>query len=58
MESPCNQVCSLDYETGFCCGCGRDMAEITGWAKFSAVERKQIMDLLPRRMIEIERATS
>lgn len=58
ISSPCIQVCSLNSETRICSGCGRNITEIAGWANYSALERKQIMEILPNRMLEIERAIS
>lgn len=50
ITSPCNHVCTLEFKTGFCYGCGRNMKEITQWAKFSNEERTEILNHLPERM--------
>ena len=43
IESPCNKVCAVDPISALCAGCGRTLAEIEGWIRFSADERARIM---------------
>jgi predicted Fe-S protein YdhL (DUF1289 family) len=50
IESPCNKICTVDAVTAACVGCGRTLAEIEGWTRFSAAERRRIMAELPRRL--------
>jgi predicted Fe-S protein YdhL (DUF1289 family) len=50
IESPCNKVCAVDPISAHCVGCGRTLAEIAGWIRFSADERARIMAELPRRL--------
>ena len=50
IESPCNKICAIDPVSGLCVGCGRTLAEIEGWIRFSAEERARIMTELPRRL--------
>jgi predicted Fe-S protein YdhL (DUF1289 family) len=50
IESPCVKVCTLDTRAGLCLGCGRTLAEIAGWVRMSAEERKRIMAELPERL--------
>jgi predicted Fe-S protein YdhL (DUF1289 family) len=50
IESPCNKVCAIDPISALCVGCGRTLAEITGWIRFGADERARIMAELPRRL--------
>lgn len=50
MESPCNNICTIDRNSGFCAGCGRTLDEIAKWGAMGADRRKEIMDLLPARM--------
>lgn len=54
MRSPCNQVCRVD--AGRCVGCGRTLAEIASWTRFTEAEREAVMarlasskDLSPAR---------
>ena len=49
IESPCNKICTVDPGSARCVGCGRTLAEIEGWIRFSAEERARIMTELPRR---------
>ena len=39
--------------SALCVGCGRTLAEIAGWIRFSAEERARIMAELPRRLERI-----
>lgn len=50
MISPCILVCSIDPATGQCAGCGRTLDEIAGWAGYTDVERRRVMELLPARL--------
>ena len=48
--SPCEKICSVDPNSGLCLGCGRNLAEIERWAKYSDTERLQVMEELPARL--------
>lgn len=50
MISPCVRLCTLDPETGICVGCGRTLAEIGNWTRYSESERRNIMEALPARL--------
>jgi predicted Fe-S protein YdhL (DUF1289 family) len=50
IESPCVKICTLDTQAGLCRGCGRTLAEIAGWLRLTAGERRQIMAELPGRL--------
>jgi predicted Fe-S protein YdhL (DUF1289 family) len=50
IESPCNKICAVDPVSALCVGCGRTLAEIEGWIRFSAEDRARIMAELPRRL--------
>jgi len=52
VASPCNSVCSIDRETGFCAGCFRTLAEIASWSELSAQEKRAIVSMLDRRRAE------
>lgn len=54
IESPCNKVCAVDPISALCAGCGRTLAEIEGWIRFSADERARIMAELPGRLAALE----
>jgi predicted Fe-S protein YdhL (DUF1289 family) len=53
IDSPCNKVCAVDPISALCVGCGRTLAEIAGWIRFSADERARIMAKLPQRLERI-----
>jgi predicted Fe-S protein YdhL (DUF1289 family) len=48
--SPCVKICSLDPQQGVCSGCGRTLAEISGWIRFGQDERLMVLALLPGRL--------
>jgi len=43
IESPCKNVCVVDPASALCVGCGRKLAEIANWIRFSPDERRRIM---------------
>ncbi len=55
IESPCILVCSIDFKTGYCFGCGRTRDEIAQWIAMTAATRSQVMAELPARLETIER---
>jgi len=56
IQSPCNKVCTIDPISALCVGCGRTLAEIEGWMRFSAHERARIMAELPGRLRALDDA--
>jgi uncharacterized protein len=56
IESPCNKICAVDPIAALCVGCGRSLAEIEGWLRYSADERARIMAELPQRLAMLARA--
>ncbi|MAK12016.1 MAG: DUF1289 domain-containing protein [Rhizobiales bacterium TMED83] len=50
MPSPCIRVCAVSARSGFCIGCGRTLAEIGGWQKFTDTKKQAIIDELPARL--------
>jgi len=50
IETPCLKVCAVNGMTNHCIGCGRTLAEIGGWTRFTDAERRAIMEALPARM--------
>ncbi len=50
IESPCQRICVVDGLTSQCLGCGRTLKEIASWTRYSAEERRAIMDQLPARL--------
>lgn len=49
MRSPCNKVCVLDLQTGYCRGCQRTLDEIARWSEMSDAERDAVLARLPAR---------
>ncbi|WP_440996335.1 DUF1289 domain-containing protein [Arhodomonas sp. SL1] len=49
-SSPCIGVCTLDRATGWCCGCGRTIEEITAWPRLSADGARAVCARLPGRL--------
>lgn len=50
VPSPCNRVCTIDLDTGYCIGCARTLDEISAWAMITDAERQKIVDALPARL--------
>jgi hypothetical protein len=48
--SPCEKICAVDPHSGRCLGCGRSLAEIERWSRYSDGERTLIMAELPGRL--------
>ena len=50
VKSPCNEVCQLEWKSGYCLGCGRTGNEIAAWPRMTDAERDAIMALLEARL--------
>jgi predicted Fe-S protein YdhL (DUF1289 family) len=50
IESPCVNICALEPASDICLGCGRSLAEIARWSRYSDAERAEIMASLPARL--------
>jgi predicted Fe-S protein YdhL (DUF1289 family) len=55
IESPCNKVCVIDPISALCIGCGRNLAEIGEWLRFSPEQRVRVMAELPERLSMLAR---
>ena len=53
IKSPCILVCQLDYESGYCLGCGRTSGEIAGWLRYTPEAREAVMAGLAARLTSI-----
>ena len=42
VDSPCNDVCTTDPESGLCIGCGRTVDEISNWLYYSDKQKKML----------------
>ncbi len=49
IESPCNDICITDPESGLCVACGRTLFEITNWSIFSDETKKKVLKNLTNR---------
>jgi len=49
VPSPCNNVCKMDPQTGWCLGCQRTIQEIAAWARMSDEAKRAVWALLPAR---------
>lgn len=54
IMTPCQSVCAVDGQTGFCLGCGRTLKEIGGWTKLSDQQRTEVMQGLGARMDQLK----
>lgn len=48
-ESPCNNVCKMDEQTGWCLGCYRTLAEIGAWSGLDEARKHLVIDRLAER---------
>lgn len=51
-RSPCVSVCRIAPDTGLCEGCQRTMAEISGWPRYSAREKREVLHRVEARREE------
>lgn len=49
IPSPCNNVCQMDPDTGYCRGCLRTIEEIAGWLDYSSEEKLAVLERLDER---------
>lgn len=49
VESPCNNVCTLDERTGWCLGCYRTLAEIGAWSTLDEAGKREVLARLDGR---------
>jgi predicted Fe-S protein YdhL (DUF1289 family) len=49
VPSPCNNVCRIDAQTGFCEGCLRTLDEIGDWGVLDDAERRAVWQRLAAR---------
>jgi predicted Fe-S protein YdhL (DUF1289 family) len=41
--SPCNNMCTIDPDTGVCDGCGRTLDEISEWGWMTAEQKLAVL---------------
>lgn len=49
VASPCNKVCVMDPQSGYCRGCRRTLDEIARWGEMADDERLRVLALIPAR---------
>jgi uncharacterized protein len=49
VDSPCNDVCTTDTESGLCIGCGRTPKEIANWLFYNEEQKKQVLSNIEKR---------
>ena len=49
VASPCNGVCRIASESGWCEGCFRTIAEIAAWPTLDTARRRQVIARLGHR---------
>ena len=49
VESPCNSVCRMDEQSGWCLGCYRTLDEIAAWSLMEDAARRAVRDQLQAR---------
>jgi predicted Fe-S protein YdhL (DUF1289 family) len=49
VDSPCNDVCTTNPESGLCVGCGRTTNEIANWFSYSDSQKKKLLKDLKTR---------
>jgi predicted Fe-S protein YdhL (DUF1289 family) len=49
VASPCNKVCVIDEQSGYCRGCQRTLDEIARWGQMSEAEQRAVLDALAAR---------
>ena len=49
VDSPCNDICTTDSESGLCVGCGRTQNEIANWLIYSDSEKISVLKELKVR---------
>lgn len=49
VVSPCQQICQLDPQTGYCIGCLRTLNEIADWLEMSNEEKRAVLEKINER---------
>jgi len=53
VESPCIGICHISKEHQFCEGCFRSEEEISQWITFSDEQKKEILQSVTQRQINL-----
>jgi predicted Fe-S protein YdhL (DUF1289 family) len=49
IASPCENICQMNPQTGYCIGCLRTLDEIAGWLEMSNEEKRRLLVRLDER---------
>ena len=52
VPSPCQSVCVMHPDTGWCEGCMRNLDEITNWSRMDNSAKRVVWGLLPERLAQ------
>lgn len=52
-HSPCVGVCKIDYDTGFCLGCARTLAEVAAWPSLTDPAKDEVWATLSKRLVSM-----
>ncbi len=53
VASPCNKVCRIDANTGWCEGCLRTLHEIGAWSQLDDADRREVVIQLDQRKLRV-----
>jgi predicted Fe-S protein YdhL (DUF1289 family) len=49
VESPCVEICLLDFDKGYCKGCKRTLNEIERWTYMDSKQKRALVEALKTR---------
>ena len=49
VDSPCIDICTTDYDSGLCIGCGRTQEEIAKWVSYTNKQKQQVLLKINKR---------
>lgn len=52
LPSPCQSVCVMHPQTGWCEGCMRSLEEIAQWSRMDHVAKRAVWGQLPARLVQ------
>ena len=53
LPSPCQSVCIMHPQTGWCEGCMRSIAEIADWSRMDKAAKLAVWTQLPERLLQL-----
>jgi uncharacterized protein len=54
VASPCNKVCRIDANTGWCEGCLRTLHEIGAWSQLDDADKREVVEQLAQRKLRLQ----